>query len=358
MFTQPGEVVIETIVATLAVKGGGRLIRAAVENRSLGSQDVGEVASAFLEALVAGQRKADADLARIEQKLDKLETDPYHAAMTSGTLLLADAAAGHRRPEDRQQMLDDGRQAFADAVGHARGRPIDLARAQVMYGMTWAALGSGDDLSLALNRATRALQAEVLTAFQLNCKWNREQQARATAPATRFPEAILGPSQTSPDWTASNRFSLAQKEHEAVWRLRVEAVGKSGSFPQLPLPHRSAYSHFRPGLPVRAWMGEQFLLDTVVSLGPSGLHVDNRGDSMVRAELVTPVLNAERVISPDVSPLDRGGTVIRPGTKARLPHSGPGSPAACLILGQAEQADLAVLLHKESVWPSRGLLGP
>lgn len=273
-----GEAVIESIVATLALKGGGRLIRAAVENRDLGSTDAAEVASAFLEAVVAGQRKADADLQRIEQKVDRLSTDPYHAAMTSGSLLLSDAAPTHRRPDDRRQLLFDARKTFASAVGHAHGRPLDVARALVMYGMAGAALGSGEDLASSLDRATRILQFEVLTSFQLDCKWNREQEDRRAAPATKWREAILGPSSSQPDWSTSNRWYRATDEYDALWHLRMAADKEPGSCPRLPRPHGTAYSHPRPGLPVRIDLKTRtLLLDTWLTLDASGLSIDHRG---------------------------------------------------------------------------------
>lgn len=342
---------IETIVATFAVKGGARLLRAAVEDRDLGSEDAGDVASALLEAIVASQRKADSDRVRIEQKLDKLSTDPFEAAMTSGTRLLEDAAPAHRRPEDRRHMLADARQTFANAIGHAHGRPVDVARAEVMYGLTWAALGSGADMWLALNRATRILQLEAITSFQLVCQWEREQEARRVAPANRFREAVLGPSSASPDWTASNRWTVAKTEYEGLWRLRIAADPTPALYPRLLGPHGTAYSHPRPGLPVRVSVDTpQQLVDTVMSLGPAGLHVEHRGDSPVKVALISPMLDSERIISPDVSRLDGSGTVVLPRTKVLVPHAGPGIPAACVSLGQAERTDLAVLLHSALDW--------
>ncbi len=299
-----------------------------------------------IDAIVTGQRKADADLQRIEQNIDKMAKDPYAAAMRSGANLLRDASPAHRRPEDRQRMLGNAQQTFSDAIGFADDRPVDLARAHVMYGLTWLALGEPRDLTSALTAATRILQEEVLTAFQLSCRWERDQERRQAATTTRIRDAIFGREVIS-DWSASDRWVRAQSEHDAVWQLYLLAEGSS-AYPRLVRPHGTTYSHPRPGLPVHVTISKaQRLLDVDLTLAAADLTVSDHGDSLVRAQLVTPVMDAQHVISPDVSALDRTGILVRPGETARIPHAGPGRPAACLSLGHAEGVDLRVLLHTE-----------
>jgi hypothetical protein len=337
---------IEAIVASLALKGGTRLLRAAVEDRDLSRADASEMATALLDAIVTGQRKTNTDLQRIEQKIDDAREDPYHAAMTSGAILLQDAAPAHRRPEHRQAMLDDARLRFADAKAAAKTRPVDLARAHVMYGLTWLALGEPQDFAAALHSAIRILQQEALTAFQLMCQWERDQERRRAAPATRIREVIAGPDVIS-DWSASNRWQQAQTEHDGAWELYVLSH-ETCPYPRLDRPHGSAYSHPRPGLPVYGSFGKTVrLLDADVTLSSADLTVANHGATYVRAELVPSVMDSEKVVSPDVSALDRAGTMVRPGENVRLSYTGSGRPAACLFLGQAERVDLLVLLHNE-----------
>lgn len=339
--------VIETIVASLALKGGSRMLRAAIESRNLGPEDASEMAVTVLEAIIAGQGKAATDLQRLEQKVDEMREDPYHAAMTSGANLLRDTALPHRRLADRQRTLESAQHMFSDAIGHARSHPVDLARAHTMYGLTWLALGEPRDLTTSLTRAIRILQQEVLTAFQLMCEWERDQERRRGAPATRFRKAIFGPDIIA-DWAVSNRWRQAQTEHEAVWMLYVMSH-ETCPYPRLKLPHGSAYSHPRPGLPVYATVSKPHrLLDADLTLGPADLTVANHGATLVRAELVTPVMDAE-VVSPDVSALDRGGTLVHPGEAAQLRYEGGGRPAACLRLGRIDQVDLLVLMHTS--WP-------
>ncbi len=342
---------IESVLTAVALKSGGQLLRAAVEGSELGRDDAAEVATALLEAIVAGQRRADAGLKDIEARLDSLATDPHEASMAAGRRLLEDAAPEHRRPEHREEMLSNARHAFADAIGQAHGRPLEVARAEAMYGLTWLAGGSPRDLSLALVRALSILQREVLVSFQFACRDNRDNERRRTATSTRVREAILGSDSRLMDLRASDRFTEVQAEYEAVRLLQVSTGEESISWPAIPRPHETIYSHPAPGLPVRVRVDSPvWLLGAEFELGKRGLRVANRSESIVVAATVEPVLDVERVISPDVSALNRHATVITPGTSTKLSHSGRGQPAAAIGLGGTEGVDLTVLLHVHFDW--------
>lgn len=353
---------IETILTTLTLKGGATLLRAAVEDRDLERSDAAGVITSLLEAVVAGQQQADASLSRIEGKLDDLALNPYHAAMTAGGRLLQDAAPAHRRPEDRRVMLGDARQAFAEAVGYGRDHPVLAARAEVMSGLTWLALGSPEDLRVSLNRATRLLQHEVLLSFQLSCQQSRQWEQRQESTSSKLRQALLGGSGPMPDWTGSDRFYRATDEHEAVWMLRVHTEQSYGPYPLLRRPHGSAYSHPSPGLPVQAMSGKTIqLADVEITMGPRDVLVSNRTGATVRVAMTESHLDPDSGISPDVSALDRGATFFRPGDTGRVVYDGPGKhPAACLAWGAAEGVTPAALVHGRflgsSMMGPRGLL--
>ena len=115
---------------------------------------------------------------RLEKKIDVLATNPYHAAMTAGTRLLSDAAPARRRAEDRRDMLNQARQAFAEAIGHAHGRALETTRAEVM----WRA-------RLALPWARRWTGRRRLDGATGVCRWSR-----IDIPAKRPPGTRLGAS--------------------------------------------------------------------------------------------------------------------------------------------------------------------
>ncbi len=344
---------IEAIVASLSVKVGSRLLKAVAENRDLDGADAGELLSSLLEAVVTGQAKANEDLVRLEKKVDALATDPYHAAMTAGTRLLSDAAPAHRRPEHRREMLTQARQAFAEAVGHAHGRALDTARAEVMYGLTWLALGSPEDLPAALARATRVLQLELITTFQLAARDERAYERHRSATSTKVREAVWGPVPQLPASSGSDRFWSAQEEHEAVWRLRLMVEGPPARVPRLVKPHGSSYSCARPGLPVRFDLAaRQQLMDTFVTFGSGVVLVENLGAAPMRFAPTSLLFAADRVIRPIVSPLDDAGAWLPAGMQVERPL-GSGSNAVCLSLGRGEGEDLAVLAHTSLDWSFR-----
>jgi len=346
--------VIETIVASISMTVGSRLIKAIAENRNLDGADAGEIMTALLGAIVAGQSKTNEDLVRLEQKVDVLTTNPYKASMASGARLLQDAAPAHRRAEDRRDLLNQARQAFSEAIGHAHGRALDTARAEVMYGMTWLALGSPQDLSLALDRATRILQLELITTFQLNAHQQRDWDAQRAATSTKLRNAVLGPSLQLPDSTDTDRFWNAQEEHDAVWNLRLMVEGAPARFPRIVKPHGTSYSHARPGLPIRCDPGvRQQLLDTYVTLDAHTAIVENRGSSPIKVAPGSIIFAAEGVIRPYVSVLDGpAGTYLPPGMQVHSPRA-DGPNGVCLSLGRNENEELAVLVHDQLDWSAR-----
>jgi hypothetical protein len=307
----------------------------------------------LLESIVSGQNKANEDLLRLEKKIDVLTTNPYRAAMTAGTRLLSDAAPAHRRSEDRRDMLNQARQAFAEAIGHAQGRALDTARAEVMYGLTWLALGSPMDLPAALERATKVLQLELITTFQLNAHRERDWERQRDATSTRVRNAVWGPSLKLPDSTNTDRLWLAQEEHDAVWRLLLMAQGAPARFPRILRPHGSAYSDSRPGLPIRFDPGvRQQLLDAFITLDATTVTLENLGSSAIRFALSPVAFGADRVIQPNVSPLDRASTTLPPGMQVHGERV-PGQDALCLSLGRSENEELAVLAHDKPDWTTR-----
>ena len=344
---------IETIVASISMKVGARLIKAIAENRDLNGADAGDIVTALLAAIVSGQNKANEDLLRLEKKIDVLTTNPYHASMTAGARLLSDAAPAHRRADDRRDMLNQARQAFAEAVGHAHARALDAARAEVMYGLTWLALGSPVDLPAALDRATRVLQLELITTFQLNAHMERDWERQRDATSTRLRKAVWGTVPQLPDSTNSDRSVLAQHEHDAVWKLRLMLEGAPTRFPRMLRPHGSAYSETRPGLPVRFDPGvRQQLLDTFVTLDVNTLTLENLGSSAIRFVLSTVAFGADGVIRPNVSPLDGAGKSLSPGMQVQGARN-PGMDALCLSLGRSENEELTVLAHDKLDWSTR-----
>lgn len=344
---------IETIVASISVKVGSTLIKALTENRDVNSTDAGDLVTALLEAIVSGQNKANHDLLRVEKKIDVLTTNPYHAAMTAGSRLLSDAAPAHRRADDRRDMLNQARQAFAEAIGHAHGRAVDTARAEVMYGLTWLALGSPMDLPAALERATRVLQLELITTFQLNAHMERDWERQRDGTSTKIRNAVWGPSLKLPTSTNTDRLWLAQTEHDGVWHLLLMAQGAPARFPRILRPHGSAYSEIRPGLPIRFDPGvRQQLLDAFITLGATTLTVENLGSAAIRVALSSVSLGAEGVIPSNVSPLDTAATTLPPGMQVHGDRI-PGQDALCLSLGRNEQEDLAVLAHDRLDWTTR-----
>jgi hypothetical protein len=347
---------IEAFVTALVAKGGMRVLRAAVENRDLSRSDAADVVTALLEAVVSGQKQVDEHLERIEGKLDVLADDPYHAAMISGGRLLSDASPAHRRPEDRAEMLSNARQAFSEAIGYARHRPLDAARAEVMYGLTWLALGEPKDLARCLVQALTLLQREVLASFQLTCRGYLDYAQRKSASSTKWREAIFGTGVDMPDWTASNRFYRATDDYEAVWQLHLHSGGAE-TFPPLHRPHASAYDHPTPGLPVRLVSGKPAtMLGASLKLGERGLDVDNRSGTALAVALVHPILDAEQVLSPDVSALRQSPVQVPSGTSLHLPYPGPKQTAACVSFGRYERVDLTAVLHTEVDWEARATL--
>lgn len=347
---------IEVFVTTLVAKGGMRVLRAAIENRDLTRGDAADVVTALLGAVVSGQKQVDEHLERIEGKLDVQAKDPYHAAMISGGRLLLDASPAHRRPEDRAEMLSNARQAFSEAIGHARHRPLDAARAEVMYGLTWLALGEPKDLARCLVQALMLLQREVLASFQLTCQGNRDHTQRKNATSTKWRAAILGVGVDMPDWTASNQFYRAIDDYEAVRQLHLHS-SSAETFPPLRRPHGSAYDHPTPGLPVRLVTGKPVtMLGVSLELGERGFDVDNRSGNALAVALVQPSLDAERVLSPDVSALQRSPVQVRPGTSLHVPYPGPKQTAACVNFGRHEQMDLTAVLHTEFDWDAKSAL--
>ena len=346
---------IETIVSSISMKVGSRLIKAMAENRDLNGADAGDLVTALLEAVVSGQDKANEDLLRLEKKIDVLTTNPYHAAMTAGTRLLSDAAPAHRRAEDRRDMLNQARQAFAEAIDHAHGRALETARAEVMYGLTWLALGSPLDLPAALDRATRVLQVELITTFQLNAHRERDWEHQRDATSTRIRNAVWGQSFKLQDSTNTDRFWLAQEEHDGVWRLLLMAEGAPARFPRMVKPHGTAYSNSRPGLPVRFDPGvRQQLLDAYLTLDASTVTVENRGSSPIRFALAPVTFAADGVIRPYVSPLDGpAGTFLAPGMQVQVPRLA-GPSGVCISLGHNEDEELAVLAHDQLDWSLLG----
>jgi hypothetical protein len=346
--------VIETIVASISMTVGTRFIKAIAENRDFSGADAGEIATAILQAIVSGQRKTNEDLLRLEKKIDVLTTNPYHAAMASGTRLLEDAAPAHRRPEDRRDMLNQARQAFSEAIGHAHGRALDAARAEVMYGLTGLALGSPEDLLLALDRATSLLQLELITTFQLNAHQQRDAEQRQAATSTRIRSAVLGPTTQLPDSSSTDRFWLAQVEHDAVWNLRLMAEGAPARFPRIVKPHGTSYSNSRPGLPIRFDPGtRQQLLNIFVTLGARTVTLENRGSQLIRFALAPITFAADGVIRPYVSALDGpANTFLSPGTQVQASRlTGPNG--VCISLGRNDNEELTVLAHDQLDWSTR-----
>ena len=344
---------IETIVASISMKVGARLIKAVAEHRDLNGADAGDIVTALLDAIVSGQTQANEDLLRLEKKIDVLTTNPYRASMTAGTRLLSDAAPAHRRPEDRRDMLNQARQAFAEAVGHAHGRALDTARAEVMYGLTWLALGSPEDLPPALDRAAKVLQLELITTFQLNARMERDWERQRDATSTKLRQAVWGPSFRLPDSTNTDRSVLAQDEHDAVWKLRLMVEGAPARFPRMLRPHGSSYSEARPGLPIRFDPGvRQQLLDAFVTLDGNTLTLENFGSSAIRFALSTVAFGADGVIRPNVSPLDGSSTSLPPGMQVHGDRN-PGMDGVCLSLGRNENEELTVLAHDKLDWSTR-----
>ena len=123
-------------------------------------------------------------------------------------------------------------------------------------------------------------------------------------------------------------------------------------------PHGSAYDHPTPGLPVRLVRGKWCtMLGAAWKLDEHGLDVDNRGSSAIAVAMVKPILDAERVLSPDVSALGRSSVQVRPGTSLQLPYPGPEQTAACVSFGRSEGVDLTAVLHTAFDWEAKATLG-
>ncbi|MFC7489359.1 MULTISPECIES: hypothetical protein [unclassified Knoellia] len=341
---------IETLVTSLSLKVGSRLLSAAIKDEGLGRGDAADFASAILEALVSGQQKANEDLARIEQKIDTLTTNPFHASMTAGYRLLRDAAPSYRKLEDRRVMLNQARDHFTAALGHAHGRPIDEARAEVMYGLVWAASGSGIDFARSLERATALLQHEALVSFHMACAAQRDSHSREASPSTRFREAFLGPDMRLPDFSGANRFVVAQQEHEASLALG-EMAGLHHRYPRLLRPHGSIYSLPRPGLPIRISRSQTYeVMDVQATLTTLGLKVQNNSSRYVRAAMSKAELGPDGVIVSDMAALDHHGELVPSGQTTHVLGLPLGPNAACISLGRFEGVEVGVLLHDQDDW--------
>lgn len=341
---------LDAILSTLTVQAGSALIGALLEGRSLNSSDASSLVTTLLKTIIAGQEKAESDLQRLEKKFDARARDPYESAMDAGSRLLSDAALPHRRPDDRERMLSDARLRFADAAGSSKApdRRLDHARAEAMYGLTWLALGSPDDVALAFTRAAADLEEEMLISFALTCRDEQAWERRRNDPMNRLKESILGPSMTVPDSASSDRFWRARGDHQAVQQFRRSMDGGASRYPIVPQPHGSIYSIPTAGLVIQV-LANAAIMGLRIELGLKGASVINEREQPVVAAVAPVERDSEGRLAPSTAALNRppGPVVVGSGKRVVLAPPSTARPMLCVRLGSAEGVDLLAKFHSE-----------
>jgi hypothetical protein len=248
--------VLETLIPVLLVKGGGRLLAAAVEGRDLAATDASSVTTALLEALVEGNARTTEQLDRLQGTIDRLAEAPHEAAVTAGQRLLRDAAPAHRTAADRRQLLADARTRFADAIGHARDRR-QRAHGEVLYGLTWLAAGSPTDAVTSFTDAAGVLEDELLATFAAavaaDTAYVRAKLQRNN-PLGRLTDYLVGPPTGlafgAEAGGAFDQWFLARTDHTHLQGLRTTVgTGDAGAPALIPAPLGTVYS--QPGAALR-----------------------------------------------------------------------------------------------------------
>jgi hypothetical protein len=150
-------------LATLLPFFGSTLVKSLVSGRVPDADDWASSTEKLLTALVAEQTHTSAeraqilaDLARIEEKIDRMALASFEAAMHTGHALLRQAQRAWRRSDERDRLLQEARLQYTHAASSAPN-PFTYTDAQAYLAATWLLLGSVEDTEATLAEAADAL---------------------------------------------------------------------------------------------------------------------------------------------------------------------------------------------------------